>query len=223
MTRRFIDLSHAVESGVSGYPGLPAPRIEPFISHAASRPQYGGLAEFEISRLFLVGNTGTYLDSPYHRFPGAADIAQVPLESIAGLAGQCIAARYGPDGRAVELDLPADIAGAAVLIRTGWDQRWGTPRYWEPGPYLTGPSAELLVAAGVRLIGVDCWNVDDTRDPARPVHTVLLAAGIPVVEHLTNLAALGVMPFRFFAVPAPIRGAASLPVRAFADIADGGM
>jgi len=221
MPRRLIDLSHAVESGVPGYPGLPAPRIEPHISHAASRPQYGALAEFEISRIFLVGNSGTYLDSPYHRFRDAADIADLPLESVAGLDGRCIPARFGSDGREVQLDLPADVKGAAVLIRTGWDERWGTLRYWEPGPFLTERAAERLVDAGVGLVGVDFWNVDSTDDPARPAHTVLLRAGIPIVEHLTGLAGLGDVPFRFFAVPAPVRGAASLPVRAFAEIVAG--
>lgn len=223
MTRRFVDLSHAVESGTPGYPGLPVPRIEPYISHAASRSQYGGLAEFEISRLFLVGSTGTYLDSPYHRFPRAPDVAALPLESLAGLTGRSIDARFGRDGREVELDLPAGIAGGAVLIRTGWDARWGTADYWAPGPYLTGPAAEQLVAAGVRLVGVDFWNVDDTRNLSRPVHTTLLGAGIPIVEHLANLADLGIQSFRFFAVPAPIHGAASLPVRAFAERGNGGM
>jgi arylformamidase len=221
MTGRLIDVAHAVESGVEGYPGLPAPRIEPYISHAASHSQYEGLAEFEITRVFLVGNTGSYLDSPYHRFSRMADIADLPLESLAGLPGCCIDARYGPNGREVELDLPTDVRGAAVLVRTGWDEHWGTRRYWEPGPYLTAAAAERLVHAGVSLVGVDFWNVDDTSDPVRPVHTVLLRAGIPIVEHLTGLTVLIGTPFRFFAVPAPIRGAASLPVRAFAEITSG--
>ncbi len=216
-----VDLAHVVESGAVGYPGLPVPRIEPYISHAASRSQYGGLAEFEISRVFMVGNTGTYLDSPYHRFPGAADVAALPLGSLAGLPGRCLVARLALDGREVQVDVPADARGAAVLIRTGWDERWGTRSYWEPGPYLTAAMAEQLVDGRVSLVGVDFWNVDDARDPSRPVHTILLRAGIPIVEHLTGLGQVTGERFRFFAVPAPIVGAASLPVRAFAEIESG--
>ncbi|HEX5590882.1 MAG TPA: cyclase family protein [Candidatus Limnocylindrales bacterium] len=220
MTGRLVDLSHPIESGMAGYPGLPAPRIEPHLSHEASRPAYGGEAEFEITRLFLVGNTGTYLDSPYHRHRGGADAAGLPLEWIAGLRGVCIDATPAAGHREIDpaLELPAAIDGAAVLLRTGWDRRWGTGAYWQPGPFVGEALAVRLITAGARLVGVDCWNVDDTGDPRRPAHTALLGAGIPIVEHLRGLGALPRTGFRFTAVPAPIRRAASLPVRAFAEL-----
>ena len=221
MTDRFVDLSHPVVSGAPGYPGLPPALVEAFLSREASRDVYQGQAEFEIDRVDMVGNTGTYLDSPYHRFAGRPDIAALPLASIAGLAGHRLDARLGPDGRTVAVELPAGVARAAVLIRTGWDARWGTPAYWEPGPFLGDAAIGALVEAGVGLVGVDFWNVDDTGNLARPAHTRLLDAGILIVEHLCGLDQLPAAGFRFTAVPAPIRGAASLPVRAFAELAAG--
>ena len=207
--RRLLDLSHPVENGMTPYPGLPGPRIEPHVSHAASRALYAGQAEFEVTRCFLVGNTGTALDSPFHRFPGAADVAALPLERLAGLP-TCVV-DVDPGGRAIRFPPPADVAGHAVLFRTGWAARWGTPAYWEPAPFLAAGIAGALVAAGVTLVGTDAWNVDDTDDPARPAHTQLLGAGIPVVEHLADLGGLPVQGAWFTAVPAPIRGCASFP------------
>lgn len=215
--RRLVDLSHPIESGMPVYPGLPSPRIEAHISHAASRPTYGGLAEFEISRAFLVGNTGTYLDSPYHRFADGPDVAELPIARLAALPGMCLPAARAGAGP-VDVRLPAGLAGFAVLIRSGWSRRWRSRSYWRPGPYLGTALVDALVAARVGLVGVDFWNVDDPRDASRPAHTRLLGAGIPIVEHLTGLTRLPPSGFRFSAVPAPIRGAASFPVRAFAEV-----
>ena len=216
---RFVDLSHPIVSGQDGYPGLPAPLVEAQLTREASRANYQGQAEFEISRVELVGNSGTYLDSPYHRFADRRDVAQLPLESIAGLPGIRVDAELGADRRSVGIRLPAGIAGAAVLIRTGWDRRRGTPAYWEPGPFVGGDAIDALLAARVALVGVDFWNIDDTTDPARPAHTRLLDAGVLIVEHLRGLDRLPSAGFRFSAVPAPIRGGTSFPVRAFADLA----
>lgn len=204
------------------YPGLPSPRVEPLLSHLASRDNYAGRAEFTITRLFLVGNTGTYLDSPWHRHPDRADLASLPLETLAGLDAICLDARTR-DGRAVLLDAVADeLAGKAVLVRTGWDTRWETADYWLPGPFLADAALELLVTAGSALVGVDFWNADDPARLDRPAHTRLLGAGIPIVEHLRGLDQLPRTGFRFYAVPPAIRGAASFPVRAFAQVNDGG-
>jgi kynurenine formamidase len=216
--RRFIDLSHAIVSGAPGYPGFPVARVEPWLSHAASRSVYAGQAEFEISSVSMVGNTGTYIDSPYHRYPSRTDIARLALESVAGLPGVCLDAVFGTDGRSVDAELSDGVSGHALLIRTGWDARWGDDGYWEPGPFLGPALVGRIIGAGIALVGVDFWNVDDTADPARPAHTALLAADIPIVEHLTGLGEIPTRGFRFSAVPAPVRGAASMPVRAFAEI-----
>lgn len=217
---RHVDLSHPIASGIRGYPGLPAPRIEAHISHLASRPTYAGAAEFEITRVFMVGNSGTYLDSPYHRFAGSTDIAGLPLAALAGLPGRVIEAQVHDRRIDVRLDPDDDLEGAAVLVQTGWDRHWGSDHYWRPAPFVTGRLAERLVALGVGLVGIDSWNVDDVEDPARPVHTTLLGAGIPIVEHLTGLDLLPRRGFRFSAVPAPVVGAASMPVRAYAELED---
>lgn len=224
-----IDLSHPIESGRTGYPGLPAPRVEAYITHEASRAAYGGQAEFEVTRLFMVGNTGTYLDSPYHRHRGGSDVADLPLSSVAALPCIRLDARFTTDRRRIEIDLdrrtvrPEALVGAALLIRTGWDAHYGTPDYWRPGPYVPGELAERIAAARVALVGVDCSNIDDTADPERPAHTRLLAAGIPIVEHLRGLDRLPRAGSRFHAAPIAIRGAASVPVRAYAEVTDRGV
>jgi kynurenine formamidase len=218
---RWIELSHLIEDGMETLPGvLPEARVEALIDREASRARYQGQAEFLLSGYRLPGNTGTYLDSPFHRHADRDDLAALPLARLAGLPGVVVnaAAEAGP----VDLDLAGRaVEGFAVLVRTGWDTRWGAPAYWAPGPYLSGRALDALVEGGATLVGVDWPNVDDTSDPARPAHTQLLAEGILIVEHLTGLQALPEGGFRFFAVPPRIVGGASFPVRAFAEVADG--
>jgi kynurenine formamidase len=166
----------------------------------------------------MVCNLGTYLDSPFHRYPDGLDLSQIPLERIAGLPGIVLDGVASSD-RSVTLKAElSELDGKAVLIRTGWDKRWGTDRYWEPGPFLSEKSIDLLIRSRIELVGVDFWNVDDTMDPARPAHTRLLAADILIVEHLCNLSVLPLTDFKFYAVPLRIVHGASFPVRAFAEI-----
>ncbi|MFN2587043.1 MAG: cyclase family protein [Actinomycetota bacterium] len=215
---RFVDLSHALADGMAPYPGLPTPRIGAHLDHAASRPRYEGGDEFYLGIVEMPANVGTYVDSPFHRFPDGEDLAQVPLERLVGLRGFVVDAAV--DGaRAADPELPPDdLAGAAVLIRTGWDARWGTDAYWEPGPYLSDDLVTRLVERGAGLVGVDFWNVDDTATRRRPVHTRLLGAGILVVEHLCHLDRLPPRGLRFFAPAVRIERGASFPVRAFAEL-----
>ncbi len=200
------------------YPGLPAPRIGAILDHAASRSHYSGGAEFYLGRVEMPCNVATYLDSPFHRYPGREDLSRIPLEAVAGLPGRVIDA---PAEGHVAVDIAApeeELRGRAVLIRTGWARRWDTEVYWEPGPYLSAAALDRLVAAPAALVGVDFWNVDDTNDLTRPAHSRLLAAGILIVEHLASLDALPRTGFRFWAVPPPIERGASFPVRAFAEL-----
>jgi arylformamidase len=213
-----VELSHPIRDGMPAYPGLPRPIVGFHVDHAASRPHYEDQAEFAIGKLELVGNTGTYLDSPFHRYPDGPDIAALPLDHLVDLPTVVIDARaQAAAGRCLDLSLASagPLAGRAVLIRTGWDRRWGTEAYWQPGPYLGPVTLQQLVHARPALVGVDCWNVDDPKDPTRPAHTQLLGAGIPIVEHLTRL---GDVPAgaRTFVVPLAIESAPSVPVRAFA-------
>jgi arylformamidase len=202
------------------YKGLPAPLICDFLSRADSRAHYAPGTEFQIGRIEMVANTGTYLDTPFHRFEHGADLAEVPLDLLADLPGVVI--RVGEDVRGIDRSqLVANlarqaIAGHAVLVHTGWDRHWRTEQYFEGHPYLTEDAAEFLVRQGALLVGIDSLNIDDTDDGRRPVHTSLLSAGIPIVEHLCNLAALPSEAFRFSAVPAKVRGMGSFPVRAYA-------
>lgn len=215
---RFVDLSRPIESGMPVIPGIPSPRIEPYLSHAASRERYDGRAEFELTRLFLIGNTGTYLDSPYHRYPDRPDLAGLSLASLVGLDGLCVDGRVGR-GRGVTVDLSEhDLQGRAVLVRTGWDRRFPSDRYFRAGPFLTDAVVRRLIDGAVAIVGVDFGNVDDTADPARPAHTALLAAGIPIVEHLVDLDQLPTTGFRLFAPVLAVRGAAAMPVRVFAEL-----
>jgi kynurenine formamidase len=213
---RFIDLSHDVEAGMTTYQGLPAPLVCDFLSREASRSHYAEGTEFLIGQIELVGNTGTYLDSPFHRFAGGTDLAGLPLASLADLETVVIDVTGG--GRAIHAEVFPDAAGLrgkAVLVQTGWDRYWRTDAYFAGHPFLTADAADYLVSAGAALVGIDSYNIDDTDDGRRPVHTSLLGADIPIVEHMTNLGAVPANGARFFAVPVKIRRFASFPVRAF--------
>jgi kynurenine formamidase len=215
MTRRLIDVSHVIESWMITYKGLPAPLVCDFLSREASRKVYAPGTEFHIGKIEMVANTGTYLDAPFHRFADGVDVADLPLEKLAHLPG--VVVRMESPRRAVDRDAIAglDLHGKAVLVQTGWDRHWRTDRYFEGHPYLTAGAATLLAEAGAALVGIDSLNIDDTADLCRPVHTALLGAGIPIVEHLTGLAHLPDDDFRFFAVPVKVRGMGTFPVRAF--------
>ncbi len=212
-----IDLSHEIHDGMVTHPGLPGPRITTFLSHAESAGRYAPGTTFEIARIELVGNTGTYLDTAAHRFPGRDDLAALPLDRVVELDGLVVDCR-SVNGRAIEPEAFAglDLSGRAVLIETGWDRHWGTPDYLAGHPFLTAAAARHLVDAGAVLVGIDSLNVDSLEDPARPAHTAILGAGIPLVEHLTGLDRLPASDWRFFAVPPRVRGMVSFPVRAFA-------
>jgi kynurenine formamidase len=215
--QKFIDLSHTVEDGLITYKGLPAPIICDYLSREASRASYSEGTEFQIGKIELVSNTGTYLDSPFHRFADGKDLSELPLESLAELEAVVIRVT-GMEGRAV--DSPAlaayDLRGKAVLIHTGWAKHWQTDQYFEGHYFLTAAAAAYLVEAGAALVGIDSYNIDDTADKTRPVHTALLGANIPIVEHLCNLEQLPVSGFRFSAVPVKVKGMGTFPVRAYA-------
>lgn len=201
------------------FPGLPSPAISDFVSREASRSRYARGTSFHIGRIDMVANTGTYLDAPFHRLETGADVAALPLERLADLEG-AVLDMIGR-GRAIGRELLGrrELAGRAVLIRTGWDVHWRTPQYAQGHPYLTRGAAELLVSASPALVGIDSLNIDAIEDGTRPAHTLLLEAGVSIVEHLCNLGKLPASGFRFHAVPAPVRGLGSFPVRAYAVVA----
>jgi len=217
---RFIDLSHAVTDGMITYTGLPGPIIKDHLSREASRQHYAAGTTFQIGRIEMVANTGTYIDAPFHRYEGGRDLSQFELASVADLDGVVI--RADRASRAIEAAIfkDRDLAGKAVLVHTGWDRHWGSDRYFEGYPYMTRESAELLKSAGAVLVGIDSLNIDDNADGSRPVHTILLESEIPIVEHMCNLQDLPDAGFKFFAVPAPVQGMGSFPVRAFAVVDD---
>ena len=220
--RTRIDLSHVVEDGMTTYPGLPGPRIGDVLTREASRERYAAGTEFLISEVVLCGNTGTYVDSPFHRYADGADLAALALDRLADLDGVLVDATPRAD-RSIGPDAFAglDLAGRAVLVRTDWSRHWRTDAYFTGHPHLNGDAAEALVAAGVALVGIDSLNIDATDTGERPVHSTLLAAGIPVCEHMTGLEALPPSGFRFSAVPVRVAGMGTFPVRAYA-IVEGG-
>jgi kynurenine formamidase len=214
--RQLIDLSHTVESGMITYRGLPAPIICDFLSREESRAHYAEETEFNIGKIEMVANTGTYVDSPFHRYADGKDLSELPLESLADLDAVVIRIGESPE-RAIDRDVfkPFDLRGRAVLVHTGWDRHWRTDHYFEGHPFLTRDAAWYLVEAGAALVGIDSLNIDDTDDLTRPAHTILLGADIPIAEHLCNLAALPESGFRFFAVPVKVKNFGTFPVRAF--------
>jgi arylformamidase len=215
---RFVDLSHEIVDGMATHPGIPGPVITTFLSHEASAARYAPGTTFEIARIDLVANTGTYLDTPAHRYPDGFDLSGLALDRVADLDGilvDCRSSVARPIGPSAFEGLP--MSGRAVLVATGWDARWGTSAYLaSDNPHLTEDACRSLVAAGAALVGIDSLNIDAITDPRRPAHSVLLGAGIPVVEHLAGLSGLPQSGWRFFAVPPLIRGMATFPVRAFA-------
>jgi arylformamidase len=214
----FTDLSHVIEHGMTTYPGLPGPLICDFLSREASRAHYAPGVEFQIGKVEMVANTGTYLDAPFHRYPGGIDISGLPLASLARLEAIVVRARGAGSAIGPEAFAGRDVAGRAVLVRTGWDIHWGTSTYLSGHPFLTDAAAKYLVNGGAALVGIDSLNIDDIDDGARPVHSRLLVAGIPIVEHLCDLGSLPDEGFRFSAVPAKVAGMGSWPVRAFAEL-----
>lgn len=214
---KFVDLSHNVEDGMITYRGLPAPVICDFLSREQSRTKYAPGTEFHIGRIDMVANTGTYLDSPFHRYADGKDLSELPLESLADLS--CLVVRgERPLNRAID-EVPfsnADLTGKAVLFQTDWSRHWRSDQYFEGHPFLTERLARRLVDAGVRLVGIDSLNIDCTDDGTRPVHSTLLANDIPICEHLRGLENMPAEGTRFFAVPVKVRGFGTFPVRAFA-------
>lgn len=213
---RLIDLSHTVEHGLVTYKGLPAPIICDYLSREDSRKHYAPGTEFHIGKLEMVANTGTYVDSPFHRFADGIDLSELPLESLANLEG--IVVRAPKEGRAISAKpfQGLDLQGQAVLIHTGWARHWQTEQYFEGHPFLTRDAADYLVAHGAAFVGIDTYNIDDTADGERPVHTTLLGNRIPICEHMCGLELLPETGFRFHAVPVKVKAFGTFPVRAYA-------
>ena len=217
-----VDLSHRIEPGMTTYKGLPGPVLCDYWTRAASAALYDDGSSFQIGRIDMVANTGTYIDAPFHRYAEGADLAALDLARLAGL--DAILVRK-PHAKGLATDAPdlagLDLRGKALLVHTGWDEYWRTDTYFEDHPYLSAAAARLLVQQGAALVGIDSHNIDDTRRRTRPVHSILLGAGIPICEHLTGLGALPETGFRFTAVPPKIAGMGTFPVRAYAEINSG--
>jgi arylformamidase len=216
MGKRFIDLSHTVEHGMTTYAGLPGPLICDYLSREESRRHYAAGTEFQIGKIEMVANTGTYVDSPFHRFAAGRDLAALPLESLAEIPAVVVRAKTA--GRAIgarEFE-QVEVAGRAVVVDTGWSRHWGSEKYFVGHPFLTEAAACLLRDRGALLVGIDSLNIDSIEDGRRPVHTVLLGADIPICEHLCGLEHLPLEGFTFSAVPVKVKAFGTFPVRAYA-------
>ena len=220
MTRnRLIDVSHTVEEGMVTYPGFPAPIICDWMSREASRARYTHGTEFQIGKIEMIANTGTYVDSPFHRYADGKDLSELPLESVADV--ECLVVRVDPaQGPAIDsVPLAANrVAGRAVLFHTGWDRHWRTEAYFHGHPFLTERAAEWLVKAGAVIVGIDSLNIDSLSTGERPVHSTLLGREIPIVEHMRGLAEVPQEGGRFTAVPVKVKGMGTFPVRAFVQV-----
>lgn len=219
-SRRLIDVSHTVEDGLITYKGLPAPVICDYLSREQSRANYAGGTTFHIGKIEMVANTGTYVDSPFHRYATGRDLSELELTRLAELDAVVVRVTGAPE-RAITREAfgALDVRGKAVLVHTGWDRHWATDQYFEGHPFLTADAAEYLRDAGALLVGIDSMNIDDTADGRRPVHSTLLGADIPIVEHLCGLDVLPPSGFRFSAVPVKVKGMGTFPVRAYASVA----
>ncbi|MCM3781199.1 cyclase family protein [Microbacterium hydrocarbonoxydans] len=221
--RRIIDLSHRIDAGLVTYPGLPAPVITSHLTREDSRNRYAEGTEFAMDIITMIGNTGTYLNAPFHRYADGGDLAALELDTLVDLPAEAFHLRdaWTPERRGIGPQTLADrdLSGSAVLLDTGWSRHFGTPAYGHGAPFLTEDGARRLVEAGVVLVGIDSLDIDDTESGGeRPVHSILLAAGVHVVEHLTNLAEVPARGARFTAAPPAVRGFGTFPVRAFATV-----
>jgi len=219
-----IDLSHVIHQGMVTYPGLPGPEFAPHLTREASKAVYAAGTQFTIDRISMLGNTGTYLDSPFHRYDGGTDLAGLSLEQLADLP-IAIGRFSGSGQRGIDVAAlaPLNTQGCAVLLHTGWDSLFGTPEYVGPAPFLSGGGAQYLIDHGALLVGIDSVNIDDTAAEAggeRPAHSLLLGAGIPVLEHLTALEQVPATGARLHAVPPKVAGFGTFPVRAYAVVPD---
>lgn len=213
-----IDVSHTVEHGMITYKGLPSPVISDHLSREDSRNHYEAGTEFHIGKIEMVANTGTYLDSPFHRYADGADLAALDLYSLANVDGVVVRVIDG-SGREIDESVvrDLDVSGKAVLFQTNWDLHWRTEQYWSgKHPFLSAAAAQSLAESGPALVGIDSYNIDNTEGGSRPAHSILLRHGIPIVEHLCGLRDLPVAGFKFFAVPVKVRNFGTFPVRAFA-------
>jgi len=217
---RLVDLSHTVAAGLTTYPGLPAPTITPFLTREASRANYAPGTEFAMDVITMIGNTGTYLDSPFHRYAGGGDLASLSLETLVGLRAEVFRLTDASQrGIPAEVFFDRELAGSAVLLHTGWSRWFGRPEYAAGAPFLTEAGARHLVDAGVALVGIDSVNIDDVESGGeRPAHSILLDAGVHVVEHLTGLEQVPPRGARFTAVPPKVEAFGTFPVRAFAEL-----
>lgn len=214
---RVVDLSHVITDGMVTYKGLPGPHICDFWSRESSATKYDDGSTFQIGRIDMVANTGTYVDAPWHRFADGEDLSEVGIDALADLPAVVVRQPW-ENGLAVDVGAfeGLDVRSCAVLVATGWDRNWGSDAYYDDHPFITAAAAEQLIAGGAVLVGIDSHNIDDTRVRARPVHTALLGAGIVICEHMTNLGALPDGGFRFSAAPPKVRGMGTFPVRAYA-------
>ncbi|MFB1296800.1 cyclase family protein [Mycobacterium sp. pW049] len=217
---RFVDLSHRIRAGLITYPGLPAPVITAHLTRHDSREKYAPGTEFAMDIITMIGNTGTYLDSPFHRYADGADLAGLDLATLVGLPAEVFHLE-GVRAITVAHLSGREVRGCAVLLHTGWDRHFGSEAYGSGAPFVTAEAAQYLADAGAVLVGIDSVNIDDTESGGRrPVHTLLLGAGVHIVEHLTNLGALPETGARFTAAPPAIEGFGTFPVRAFAEVED---
>jgi kynurenine formamidase len=216
---KLVDLSHVIEAGMTTFKGLPGPHICDYWSRETSAANYDDGSSFQIGRIDMVANTGTYVDSPFHRFADRKDLSELDLASLAALHGAVVRRPHEQDlATGASAFAALDVRGKAVLFDTGWDRYWRSEAYFEGHPFLTEDAAALLVEKGAAFVGIDSHNIDDTRTRSRPVHSILLGAGIPICEHMTNLGVLPDRGFRLTAVPPKIKGFGTFPVRAFAEI-----
>jgi kynurenine formamidase len=215
---KHVDLSHIVEDGMITYKGLPAPIVCDWMSREQSRSRYAEGTEFHIGRIEMIANTGTYIDSPFHRYADGIDVSELPLDKLAGV--ECVVVRIAEDVKAIgaEAFRGADVKNKALLVNTGWDRHWRTDQYFENHPHLTELAARYLVDVGALVVGIDSFNIDSTSDGTRPVHSILLRQAIPIIEHMCNLSEVPEAGATLTAAPVAVKGMGTFPVRAFATV-----
>lgn len=207
---KLIDLTHLISEEVLPYPGT-----EPALLAEANTLEKDGFRETSIR---MYSHTGTHMDAPAHMLRSGEYLDSMDISRFCGRAYVMDCTRYGEGGLIGDDELRNDarLEGAEYLIlSTGWEKHWNTPKYFGRFPVLTEKAAMYLSSLGIKGIGVDAMSLDTMDSTAFPVHHIIFERGMLVVENLCNLAGIRGKNVSFFALPLKFKDSDGAPVRAF--------
>ena len=193
------------------------PGTEPPVFEQANTLEENGFIE---ARITMYSHTGTHIDAPAHMFQDGRSLDEFPIEHFVGNAS--VLDFSSQEIKQIEVNdlqkfepLLTDMV-EFVILRTGWSQYWGTPRYYDGFPYLTDEAATWLTQFNLKGIGIDAISIDVMDSTVFSVHKIFMQRNILIVENLANLASLDAPQFLFTVMPLKTKKADGSPARAIA-------